>query len=310
LSETPRDSSRWGRIVVPSPEQEDDLSDSKGPRSRDYRPEAFEIDQMSWPDEAEKGRLPEGMPAEFEAARTHDEQLEVVRKYCRLKQVASERDIRPDTFYFLRGGKRTYLTRTTETISEDMVSMVSALSGKHVKPLSKDALLELGRRRKLVRLVPKGQATPDAGSSAAAHGPSEAERDAPGAARAPKSYVDSVLDLGAFTFLATAVQQSGLTPGMSERISHVGTREFRRGDYDKAYILIEGCLQQFVARMAERKQKLRREDLRIRAGHIKMTPKELQAKRRRDTEQTQKIERARRRFARVMDGLRILISPR
>ena len=65
-----------------------------------------------------------------------------------------------------------------------------------------------------------------------------------------------------------------------------------------------------VETMAERKQKLRREDLRIRAGHIKMTPKELQAKRRRDTEQTQKIERARRRFARVMDGLRILISPR
>jgi len=310
LSETPRDSSRWGRIAVPSPEQEDDPSDSKGPRPRDYRPEAFEIDQMSWPDEAEKGQLPEGMPAEFEAARTHDEQLEVVRKYCRLKQVASERDIWPDTFYFLRSGKRTYLIRTTETIPEDMVSMVSALSGKHVKPLSKDALLELGRRRKLVRLVPKGQAASGAGASAAAHGQDAAEGDAPGAARAAKIFADSVLDLGTFTFLATAVQQSGLAPGMAERISHVGTREFRRGDYGKAYLLIEGHFQQFVAKTAERKQRLRREDLRIRAGHIKMTPKQLQAKRRRDTEQTQKIERARRRFARVMDGLRILISPR
>ena len=94
---------------MPSPEQEDDASGDHGPRPRDYRPDAFEIDRMSWPDEAETGRLPRGMPAEFEAAGTRDEQLEVVRRYCRLKQVASERDIWPDTFYVLRGGKRTYL---------------------------------------------------------------------------------------------------------------------------------------------------------------------------------------------------------
>jgi len=294
---------------VPSPEHEDP-SGSKGPRPRDYTPEAFEIDRMSWPDEAEKGQLPGGMPAEFEAAQTYDEQLKVVRKYCHLKEVGSDKDIRPDTFYFLRSGKRTYLIRTTETIPEDKVSMVSALSGNRVKPLSKDRFLELGKRRKLVRLAPKGQAISRAGSSAAAQGQGVAEGDAPGAARAAKSFADSVLDLGAFTFLATAVQQSGLTPGMSERISHVGTREFRRGDYGKAYLLIEGHFQQFVAKTAERKQRLRREELRIKAGHIKMTPKQLQAKRRRDTEQTQKIERARRRFARVMDGLRILISPR
>lgn len=262
---------------------------------------------MSWPDEAEKGQLPGGMPTEFEAAQTHDEQLKVVRKYCHLKEVGSDKDIRPDTFYFLRSGNRTHLIRTTETIPEDKVSMVSALSGKRVKPLPKDAFLELGRRRKLVRLAPKGQATWGAGASAAAHGQGVAEGDA---ARAEKSFADSVLDLGAFTFLATAVQQSGLTPGMSERISHVGIREFRRGDYGKAYLLIEGHFQQFVAKTAERKQRLRREELRIKAGHIKMTLKQLLAKRRRDTEQTQKIERARRRFARVMDGLRILISPR
>ena len=262
---------------------------------------------MSWPDEAEKGRLPEGMPAEFEAARTAEEQTEVVRKYYHLRRVNAERDIWPDTFYFLRRGKRTHLIRTTERIREETVFVVSAVSGKRVKPLAKDALLELGRRRRLVRLVPKGQGT---SAAEAARGQAASEGDAPGAPRAPKSYVDSVLDLGAFTFLATAVQQSGLAPGMSERISHVGTREFRRADYDKAYLLIEGCLQQFVAKTAERKQRLRREELRIKAGHVKMSPKELQAKRRRDTEQTQKIDRARRRFARVMDGLRVLISPR
>jgi len=200
-------------IAVPSPEHEDP-SPGKGPPPGDYTPEAFEIDQMSWPDDAGEGQLPGGMPAEFEAAPTYDRQLKVVRKYCDLKEVASDEDIRPDTLYFLRSGKRTYLIRTIRTAPEDEVSSVSALSGKPVKPLSRQRFLELGRKRKLVRLVPKVQAMSAAGSSAAAHGQDVAEGDAPGAARAAKSYADSILDLGAFTFLATAVQQSGLTPGM------------------------------------------------------------------------------------------------
>jgi hypothetical protein len=265
---------------------------------------------MSWPDEADQGQLPESMPAEFEAARSYEEQSRVVRRYCDVKEVGSDEDIRPEAFYFVRSGKRTHLVRTAEALPEDEVSMVSALSGRRVRPLARETFLELGKKRKLVRLVPKVQAASRAGASATMPGQRAAEGDAPGAAGPSKSFTDSVLDLGAFTFLATAVQQSGLAPGMAERISHVGTREFRRADYHKAYLLIEGYLQQFVAKTAERKQRLRREELRIKAGQIKMTPKELQAKRRRDTEQTQKIERARRRFARVMDGLRILISPR
>jgi len=40
---------------------------------------------------------------------------------------------------------------------------------------------------------------------------------------------------------------------------------------------------------------------------LKMSPKEWQKKKQRDTLQTQKIERARRQFARVLDGLRIRI---
>jgi hypothetical protein len=38
-----------------------------------------------------------------------------------------------------------------------------------------------------------------------------------------------------------------------------------------------------------------------------MSPKELQAKRLRDNQQTQHIERARTRFSRVLEGLRTLV---
>jgi len=51
---------------------------------------------------------------------------------------------------------------------------------------------------------------------------------------------------------------------------------------------------------------MRREDAAIAAGRIRMSPKDLQAKRVRDQRLTQSIERARSRFSRVLDGLRIL----
>ena len=41
-----------------------------------------------------------------------------------------------------------------------------------------------------------------------------------------------------------------------------------------------------------------------------MTPKEWMQRQRQATEQTQKIDRARRQFARVLDGLRVLMAAR
>ena len=54
-------------------------------------------------------------------------------------------------------------------------------------------------------------------------------------------------------------------------------------------------------------QRLRAEELKYKAGVLKMSPKQWMLKKQRDTLQTQKIERARRHFARVLDGLRILV---
>jgi hypothetical protein len=113
------------------------------------------------------------------------------------------------------------------------------------------------------------------------------------------------LEAGALTHLFTAAQQSGLLAN-ADAIIAVREREFRDGRYQKAFDVIEGLSQQLAAGAARRQGELRREELRYKSGALKMTPKEWLLRQRRATEQTQHIERARRQFARVLDGLNVL----
>ena len=96
-------------------------------------------------------------------------------------------------------------------------------------------------------------------------------------------------------------------PG-ADQIAHVRDREFRKGNYDLALQAIEGIFSKFSAGAAARTQRLKQEDADIAAGRIKISPKDLQAKRQRDRAQDQAVERARSRFNRVLDGLRILMN--
>jgi len=62
----------------------------------------------------------------------------------------------------------------------------------------------------------------------------------------------------------------------------------------------------FSQASTRRQQKLRAEEVRYRSGAVKMSPKQWQQKKQRDTAQTLVIERTRRKFAKVLDGLRLL----
>ena len=55
-----------------------------------------------------------------------------------------------------------------------------------------------------------------------------------------------------------------------------------------------------------RQAELRREEMQYKSGTLKMSPKEWLLRQRRETEKTQKIDRARRQFTRVLDGLTVL----
>jgi hypothetical protein len=113
------------------------------------------------------------------------------------------------------------------------------------------------------------------------------------------------LDGSAFTHLLNAAQQCGLVSN-TDAIVSARDREFRAGRYQRAFDIIEGLYIQLNVQAARRQADLRREELQYKSGTLKMSPKEWMLRQRRATEQTQKIDRARRGFARVLDGLTVL----
>jgi hypothetical protein len=122
-----------------------------------------------------------------------------------------------------------------------------------------------------------------------------------------KSYTECLIDLGSFTQLLTSAQQSEIVPN-ADQIAHVRDREFRTGKHQTAFEAIERLFVKFNLVAAQREQKLRREEIDYKSGVLKMSPKQWQLKKQRDMLQTQKIERARRHFTRVLDGLRVLMA--
>jgi hypothetical protein len=113
------------------------------------------------------------------------------------------------------------------------------------------------------------------------------------------------LDMTTFHQLIMAIQQSGLALNV-DAIHSVSDREFRDGRYQRAFDVIEGVYLQINAQVQRRQAELRRQETQYKSGALKMAPKEWLLRQRRETEQTQKIERARRHCARILDGLNAL----
>jgi hypothetical protein len=126
-------------------------------------------------------------------------------------------------------------------------------------------------------------------------------------AAAARPTVVTCVDMMAFNQLLNAAQQCGLVIN-TDAIVSARDNHFRTGRYQGAIDVIEGLCRQIDAQAARRRGELRQEELQYKAGRLKMSPKEWMLRQRRVTEQTQKIEQARRQFARVLDGLTVLRS--
>ena len=113
------------------------------------------------------------------------------------------------------------------------------------------------------------------------------------------------LDMTTFAQLIAAIQQAGLSLNV-DAIHSVCDREFRDGRYQRTFDVIEGIYLQMNAQVQRRQGELRQEELRYKSGALKLTPKEWMLRQRRETDKTQKIERARRHCARILDGLNAL----
>lgn len=214
--------------------------------------------------------------------------------------------------------------------SESAVSLVQVVTGQKFKPTSWRTLRNLGSNGRLARLRPVTEGpepdsrstleeAPNSGESQATSSVSPSLDSAETPAMADSTSTaplakdgysddqrDRILDMGAFSQLAEAAQRCGIVAD-ADLIAHVRDREFRFRDYAKAFQTMESVYGKFIASASQREQRLRQEEMMIKSGRVKMSPKELQAKRQRDTYETQLIERARSRFMRVMEGLRILM---
>jgi hypothetical protein len=169
-----------------------------------------------------------------------------------------------------------------------------------MKSMSRQGFLEMGKRQSLVRLVAKRG---DAGDDASGLGAILEEVPAEAGV---ESHESEVLDTGAFSQLLDAAQRCGLVAN-ADMISYVRDREFRRRDYQKAFQVLEVLFGKFSAAATQRDQRLRREDTDIASGKLRMSPKQLMEKRARDIAETQLVDRARNKFLRVLEGLRVLM---
>jgi hypothetical protein len=248
------------------------------------------------------GQLPDGFQSEYEEARTEDDRCQVVYRYFDVAPVETYQDIMPAAYYFVRGRESRLVQISAVEPSTELASIVLVPSGQRMKPVPRPRLVELGKKALLLRVTPK-----DAAAIAADAAKSDEADVAQTPARPERSYLDGAIDMGTFTQLFSAAQQSGIVPG-ADQIAHVRDREFRMGKYQAALEIIERLYVKFNQELAQRQQKLRAEEMDYRAGTLKMTPKEWQAKKQRETLQTQIIERTRRDFARTLGGLRVLIS--
>ncbi len=245
----------------------------------------------------------------YAAAQTPSQQVEVLRQHFDLRRAMAEEDLAQNTLYFVQSGSKTHLVRTSsrEPIT-DVMPLREALTGRPIKPVPTRKFLELGKAKRAIRLLPKQDRASDETPAVA---PQETAATAQPAdlAAAGAEAKGLGLGMGDFSQLLDAAQRSGLVQNV-DIIAHVRDREFRKGDYQKSLQDLESLFAKFTAASAQREQRLRREEIDIKSGKIPMSPKELQQKRARDAADAQRIERGRKKFQRVIEGLRMLTSGR
>ena len=221
---------------------------------------------------------------------------QVLEKHFDLKAVESETDIRRGGVYCYKSKLGLDLIQVeSEEFDAEAVPLILALTGGKQRPASMEALMSLGKNQKLHQLAPKTRS-----------------QDAVAPERTPKRKREfsghpenSPISDASFTHLLTAVEKSGFDIN-THGIVDARNREFKVGRYQRAFDIIEILYKRFSTEADKRAQRLRQEETKYRSGKLKMSPKDWQSKKTRDTAETQRVERARRHFTHVLGGLRVL----
>lgn len=235
--------------------------------------------------------LPEGFAKEFRAAGDVAAKEEVIQRHFVVLAVNTTGDVKPATFYAHRKDDAVTPLMTADRFpTSSIIPIRDAVSGRQLKPLTIKAFLALGDSQELVQLQPRRRNGTSAKEDLA-------EADGDGGRRFTS------LDLTDFNQLVLAADQSGLIPSIP--ISNARDQYFRQERYQHAYGAVERVYQDFIAKAAQRMTRLRQEEEAYKRGKLKISPKKWQEKQRQDTAQTQRVERARKHFKLVLDGLRL-----
>ncbi|MEZ6091872.1 MAG: hypothetical protein R3C05_28480 [Pirellulaceae bacterium] len=241
------------------------------------------------------------------------EQRSLLAEHFVLSAIRSQEDIRPGDLHFIDGGTQTYLATIRNSDNPQRVRLKSAITGDRLRTIDLPTYLKLAKHDKAVRLdsltseASEASKRFPAGQSKGRDASEPSHDDAVAASSLQESAeVSKILDKGAFSQLADAANRTGLCAQV-DLITHVRDREFRMGNFQDALQTMEAVHAKFTAAVTSYQAKLRQEEAAIQSGKLKMSPKDLQAKRMRDTAQGQLIQRAQNRFSRVLDGLRVLL---
>lgn len=248
---------------------------------------------------------------DFLVGATYAEQQEAIERHCDVQPLDSASDIADgDLLLAISDGKQHLLRAESPAIEAGALRTSSAIDGSRLKPLEIEKVNLSIHRSKLHRLVLLANPTePAIGEPVTIESAVVGQQT-----NDPNEYQskisvqqrDQILDSGAFSQLVDAAQRSGIVPGIGI-IIQVRDCEFRLGKYHQALQLIESLLSGFVGSATQRAQRLKREEQDIASGRVKMSPKDLQAKRARDNKATECVERARMKFTRVLEGIRGII---
>jgi len=249
---------------------------------------------------------------QFAQGTTFAQKQEAIESHCEVRPLHSTSEIQEgDLLLAISDGKQYLLRVHSPAIHEETLRICSAMDGSPMKPLPLEKVRLSISRSKLHLLILKSKGS-SLGDTTAAEDRDQAMPDLQ--TQNPSEYTsklsiqqrDQILDAGAFSQLIDAAQRSGIVPGIA-MIIQVRDCEFRLGKYHQALQLIESLLSAFVGSATQRIQRLKREEQDISSGRVKMSPKDMQAKRARDNKESELIERTRTRFTRVLEGIRAII---
>jgi len=253
----------------------------------------------------------ESLRTDFLQAKSFDEKQAVVESHCEVRAIESASTIHSgDLLLAISDGQHYLLQVDLPALEEDSLRIRSATDGTKLRPLPLEKVKRSIAKSKLHLLALKRSANYKELDHSLVQSPdrldSNSEFPSESACRLSQQQRDQILDSGAFSQLIDAAQRTGIVPGIA-MIIQVRDCEFRLGKHHQALQLMESQLSAFVGSAMQRTQKLKREEQDIASGKVKMSPKDMLAKKARDNKEAELIERARTRFTRVLEGIRAII---